>query len=58
MNPAPSTPAERRESVIPWTRGFLAQRQGVSLADNPHPPDDPACRSWRLGWKSACDTVK
>lgn len=38
-----------------YQRGFEAFLAGVSLADNPHPPDVRACLDWENGWSQARD---
>lgn len=48
MNPLP---------VIPWTQGYLAQREGKSDADNPYPLAAVEWLSWRKGWKTAAETM-
>jgi hypothetical protein len=38
-----------------YQRGFEAFLAGVSLADNPHPPDVRAALDWENGWSQARD---
>lgn len=49
--PAPAPGASNTE----YRRGFEAFLAGVSLADNPHPPDVRAYLDWENGWSQARD---
>lgn len=45
----------QRTPDIDYQRGFEAHLAGVSLADNPHPPDVRAYLDWENGWSQARD---
>jgi hypothetical protein len=52
--PAAPVPAQRAANTE-YHRGFEAFLAGVSLADNPHPPDVRAYLDWENGWSQARD---
>jgi restriction system protein len=48
--------AASKESA--YDAGYEAYGEGLSLADNPHPPDARAHLDWQNGWSEACDQAQ
>jgi restriction system protein len=56
--PPLETLASEAPEASAYDAGYEAYGEGLSLADNPQPPDARAHLDWQNGWSEACDQMQ